>query len=58
MIRYMKKELDLSDLTMVDVFLNAANFAQHAFFTLAPPAIFISKLVTKKYPFNLDQGAI
>ena len=44
--------------TVVDVFLNEANFAQHAFFTLAPPAILISNLVTKKYPFNVDQGTI
>ena len=57
----MKKEHDLSDLspkknqkvlmkidTMVDVFLNTANFAQHAFYTLATPAILISK-VTEKY---------
>ena len=41
--------------TMVDVFLNAANFAKHAFFTLAPPAILISNLITEKYPFNVDQ---
>ena len=61
----MKKEPDLSDLspkknqkvlmkidTMVDVFLNEANFAQHDFFTLAPPAILISNLVSnRRIPF-------
>ena len=47
----MKKEPDLSDLSqkkiqkvlikieeMADVFLNSANFASHAFLTLAPPS--------------------
>ena len=39
--------------TMVDVFLNTANFAQHAFFTLAPPAILIIiKFGNRKIPFN------
>ena len=46
----MKKELDLSNLSpkknseilmkieeMADIFLNLANFAQHALLTLAPP---------------------
>ena len=38
--------------TMVDVFLNAANFAQHAFFTLAPPATYIDiKFGNQKIPF-------
>ena len=48
----MKKEPDLSDLSrkknqkvlmkideMEDIFLNLANLAQHAFFTLMPPSI-------------------
>ena len=55
----MKKEHDVSDIspkknqkvlmkidTMVDVFLNTGNFAQHAFFTLAPPAILVSNFLT------------
>ena len=59
----MKKEHDLSDLSpkqiqkvlmkieeMADIFLNSANFAPHAFLTLAPPsgyALNLKALVAK-----------